>query len=150
MYLVVSTRRGSVSIQSHLKHEMSYNGIVTCASSVVARVSARICFVVICADDGFRTDELKSELFARPEPKGRNVIRTAPLARWLTLRAWTSRRPIFRAAIVAHHNVYYPRQYVLRLNRDPSRKSSQAPITTDFRDCDLCYLGDAAISKLGL
>lgn len=39
---------------------------------------------------------------------------------------------------------------VLELTLGPLRKSSQAPITTDFRDWDLCPLGIAAISKLGL
>lgn len=48
---VASTRRGEVSIESHLKlfggHEMIYSGVMARALRVVDRVSACVCFVVI-------------------------------------------------------------------------------------------------------
>ena len=98
----------------------------------------------------YRRNKLKSELLARPEPSGCNVIRTAPLACRSSLRTWTIRRLNVRDSTPAHHNVDILQYIGLEMTRGPSRKSSQAPITTDFRDCDLCSLGVAAIFKLGL
>lgn len=67
----------------------------------------------------YRRNKLKS---GRPEPSGCNVIRTAPLACWLSLRAWTIRRLNGRDSTLAHHNVDFPTEYWSRNDERPVKE----------------------------